>query len=184
MEIEYLITKSELNQRFRLILGDITDQTTDIIVNAANEDLILGAGVAGAIRRKGGPKIQKECNSLGKTPTGKAQITSAGNLKAKYVVHAVGPIYDRYSSQEAKVLLSDAVLNSLKILKAYNLSSITFPAISTGIFGFPKELAATTIIKAIFDFLENEGANYIIQICLFSENDLHLFQKAANNIFS
>ncbi len=123
----------KINKTFlELTQGDITDQTTDAIVNAANTALQLGGGVAGAIRRKGGPKIQEECNKIGGTYVGGAVITTGGNLKAKYVIHAVGPIHGD-EHEDAK--LKDATLNSLILADKKNLKSIAFPAISTGIFG-------------------------------------------------
>jgi O-acetyl-ADP-ribose deacetylase (regulator of RNase III) len=123
----------KINYTFlELTKGDITDQTTDAIVNAANTALQLGGGVAGAIRRKGGPKIQEECNRIGGTHVGGAVITTGGNLKAKYVIHAVGPIHGE-KNEDGK--LKDATLNSLILADQKNLKSIAFPAISTGIFG-------------------------------------------------
>ncbi|UYP44380.1 O-acetyl-ADP-ribose deacetylase [Candidatus Lokiarchaeum ossiferum] len=183
MIVEYHFTQNNIQHQINLLVGDITDQKTDAIVNAANEDLILGAGVAGAIRRKGGSSIQKECNSLEKTATGCAKITTAGNLSAKYVIHAVGPIFHDYSPSEAIYLLNRAVNNSLQIARDYNLGSISFPAISTGIYGFPKKLAAETIIESILDFLEKSSTRLLIQICLLSENDFHIFQHVANRFF-
>ena len=184
LEKIYQISKREINYSIRLIKGDITDQNTDAIVNAANEELILGAGVAGSIKRKGGPTIQEECNFLGRTPTGTAQITSGGNLKTKYIIHAVGPIYQQYSSPKANSLLFDVVLNSLLKLRELDLSSITFPAISTGIYGFPKEMAAKTMIEAINRFFNTAETNYLIQICLFSEKDFQIFLETADIYYS
>ena len=118
-----------------LVKGDITELDVDAVVNAANEHLILGAGVAGAIRRKGGPSIQEECYRIGGTFVGGAVITTGGNLKARHVIHAVGP---RMGEGEEDEKLGNAVLNSLKVAEENGLRSIAFPAISTGIFGFPK----------------------------------------------
>ena len=117
-----------------LIQGDITDQITNAIVNAANSALQMGGGVAGAIRRMGGPKIQEECNKIGGTHVGGAVITTGGNLASKYVIHAVGPIFGEHHEDER---LKDATLNSLILADKNSLKSIAFPAISTGIFGFP-----------------------------------------------
>ena len=134
-----------------LIQGDITNQTTDAIVNAANAALQMGGGVAGAIRRRGGPTIQEECNRIGGTYVGGAVITTGGNLPAKYVIHAVGPIHgDDHEDDKLK----DATLNSLKLADKNGLKSITFPAISTGIFGFPKDRCATIMLSTTVAYLD------------------------------
>lgn len=127
------------NAEISLVEGDITEQDTDAIVNAANAQLVLGAGVAGAIRRKGGPQIQLECDQIGGTPVGTAVITSGGLLKARYVIHAVGPQMGE-GSEDAK--LKGATLSSLKLADEKGLRSLAFPAISTGIFGFPIDRCA------------------------------------------
>ena len=124
------------NSIIEIIQADITDMQTDAIVNAANSQLILGGGVAGAIRSKGGPSIQAECDKIGGTFVGGAVITTAGNLKANHVIHAVGP---RQGEGREDEKLKNATLNSLKVADENNLKSISFPAISTGIFGFPIE---------------------------------------------
>jgi O-acetyl-ADP-ribose deacetylase len=170
----------------KLIQGDITDQNTDAIVNAANQDLILGAGVAGAIRAKGGAQIQQECNGIGRCEVGEAVITSGGLLKAQYVIHAFGPIFQQYKRATSILHLSNAIINSLVILEANNLSSITFPAISTGIFGFPKKLAAKTVFLAINQYLQKAKRSLVIQICLFSKVDCEIFRESVlelNHIF-
>ena len=119
-----------------LTKGDIAELKTNAIVNAANTSLQLGGGVAGAIRRKGGPRIQIECNEIGGTHVGGAVMTTGGKLKAKYVIHAVGP---RFGEEHEDEKLKSATLNSLILADKKKLKSIAFPAISTGIFGFPKE---------------------------------------------
>ncbi|MDH5390731.1 MAG: macro domain-containing protein, partial [Candidatus Bathyarchaeota archaeon] len=134
-----------------LTKGDITDLDTDAIVNAANTALQLGGGVAGAIRRKGGPRIQEECNKVGGTHVGGAVITTGGNLKAKYVIHAVGP---RHGEEHEDEKLKDATLNSLILADKNNLKSIAFPAVSTGIFGFPKDRCATMMLSTTIAYLE------------------------------
>ncbi|MHA1718207.1 MAG: macro domain-containing protein [Promethearchaeota archaeon] len=183
MEKRYIIENNEKKQTFQLIQGDITEQTTDAIVNAANTDLILGAGVAGAIRRKGGSSIQEECNSIGTCEVGGSVITNGGNLKAKYVIHAVGPIYHQYSPEKAQMLLENAIKSSLKVLEEKNLSSISFPAISTGIYGFPKQKAAKIMISTIIKFLSTASSPFFVQICLFSTEDFGIFNKEAQLIF-
>jgi len=119
------------NHILRIIQDDITNEKTDAIVNAANSSLILGAGVAGAIRQKGGPKIQEECNKIGFTPTGKAAITTGGMLHAPFVIHAVGPVWGEQSDAQSQKLLASAIDASMQILLQRKLHSITFPALST-----------------------------------------------------
>ena len=114
------------NSKIKLVQGDITELETDAIVNAANAQLILGGGVAGAIRKKGGPAIQEECNKIGDTFVGGAVITTGGNLKAKYVIHAVGPRMGEGNEDEK---LKNATLNSLKLMDEHRLKTVTFPAL-------------------------------------------------------
>ena len=127
--------------RVELVEGDITEMDTEAIVNAANDRLILGAGVAGAIRSKGGPGIQEECDTIGGTYVGGAVVTGGGNLKARYVIHAVGP---RMGEGDEDRKLGEATLNSLKRAEEHHMKSIAFPAISTGIFGFPRSAGRPT----------------------------------------
>jgi len=145
------------NRVLELVEGDITEMETDTIVNAANAQLILGGGVAGAIRRKGGSKIQQECNKIGGTFVGGAVITSGGNLKAKYVIHAVGPRMGEGNEDEK---LKNATLNSLKVADEKKLKSISFPAISTGIFGFPIQRCAEIMLRTTIDYLTRLGARH------------------------
>jgi O-acetyl-ADP-ribose deacetylase (regulator of RNase III) len=165
-----------------IIQGDITEMDTDAIVNAANSQLILGAGVAGAIRRKGGSSIQAECDLIGGTHVGGAVITKGGNLRAKYVIHAVGPIWGENADDISVKLLADAVLNSLKVLEQHDLHSISFPAISTGIFGFPKDLAAKTMIESVFAYLKSANSGIQINFVLFSQEDLETFIQTAKSL--
>ncbi len=163
-----------------IVKGDITEEEVDAIVNAANEYLKHGAGVAGAIVKKGGKVIQEESDKIGYCPTGKAVITTGGNLKAKYVIHAVGPIWKGGNNNEDE-LLYRAIRSSLLLAHEYNLRSISFPAISTGIFGFPKDRASKIILKAIFDFVkEFKGKTTIekIRVCLFDDETYSIFLKA------
>ena len=160
------------NSVLELIEGDITEMRTDAIVNAANAQLILGGGVAGAIRRKGGPKIQDECNKIGGTFVGGAVITTAGNLKAKYVIHAVGP---RMSEGNEDEKLKNATLNSLKLADDKNLKSISFPAISTGIFGFPIERCAEIMLKTTIDYLQEQTGLEKVVFCLFGQDSYEVF---------
>jgi len=155
-----------------IIKGDITEMTTDAIVNAANEHLILGAGVAGAIKIKGGPSIQEECDRKGGTYVGGAIITGAGNLPVKNVIHAVGPRMGEGNEDEK---LRNAVFNSLELGEKYNLESIAFPAISTGIFGYPIEKCARIIINEAKVFLQNSHNLRDIYFVLWDETAYSVF---------
>lgn len=155
-----------------LIDGDITEMETDAVVNAANAQLVLGGGVAGAIRRKGGPKIQAECNEKGPTFVGGAVITTGGNLKAKYVIHAVGPRMGEGNEDEK---LKNAALNSLKLADENNLRSISFPAISTGIFGFPIERCAEIMLETTIDYLNGQTGLQKVVFCLFGRDSYEVF---------
>ena len=166
--------KTKINSTvLELIQGDITEQTTDAIVNAANAALQMGGGVAGAIRRRGGSKIQEECNRIGGTHVGGAEITTGGNLAAKYVIHAVGPIHGD-DHEDAK--LKDVTLNSLILVDKHNLRSIAFPAISTGIFGFPKDRCATIMLSTTIAYLEGPTGLEKVVYCLYDKKTLDLFE--------
>jgi O-acetyl-ADP-ribose deacetylase (regulator of RNase III) len=153
--------------------GDITEQDTDAIVNAANTSLVLGGGVAGAIRRKGGPSIQAQCNRIGGTHVGGAVITGAGNLKAKHVIHAVGP---RMGEGDEDEKLRGATLNSLKVADEHQLKSVAFPAISSGIFGFPLDRCATIMLSTTIDYLrQNTGLQRVV-FCLYGNQAYNTFE--------
>jgi O-acetyl-ADP-ribose deacetylase len=162
-----------LNTELRLVQGDITELDVDAIVNAANSHLILGEGVAGAIRRKGGPDIQNECDRIGGTPVGTAVITSGGRLKARYVIHAVGP---RMGEGNEDDKLRSATLNSLRVAEDNGLHSIAFPAISTGIFGFPLDRCARIMVGTTVDFLQRTSGLNSVVFCLFSADAFEVFQ--------
>jgi len=164
-----------------LVQGDITEMDTDAIVNAANKNLILGAGVAGAIRTKGGATIQEECNRIGGAPVGGAAITTGGDLKASYVIHAVGP---RMGEGDEDRKLADATRNSLKLANEKGLASITFPAISTGIFGFPKDRCARIMLTTVAETLKKEDTSLKeVAFCLWGEETLEVFQNEAEELF-
>jgi O-acetyl-ADP-ribose deacetylase (regulator of RNase III) len=167
------------NTVINLVEGDITDLDTDAIVNAANAALQLGAGVAGAIRQKGGPRIQEECDRIGGIHVGGAAITSGGNLKARYVIHAVGP---RQGDEHADEKLKDATLNSLKLADKHNLRSIAFPAISTGIFGFPKDRCAIIMLSTTIAYLEGPTNLQKVVYCLYDHNTLEIFKQALQTL--
>lgn len=159
----------------RLVQGDLTELDVDAIVNAANAHLVLGGGVAGAIRTKGGPSIQEECDRIGGTTVGQAVITGAGKLKARHVIHAVGP---RMGEGDEDSKLSGATLNSLKRATENGLKSIAFPAVSTGIFGFPKERCARIMLDTVQQFLEHETTTLeVVLFCLWSKDDFDVFSR-------
>ncbi len=168
--------EAKINQtQIVLVHGDITKETTDAIVNAANSRLAGGGGVDGAIHRAGGPAIMEECRKIGGCPTGQAVITTGGNLKAKYVIHAVGPVYHGGSKNEAN-LLQSAYQESLKLALKYNLQSISFPAISTGAYGYPVDEAAHLALKTCIEFADKDnGIKLILHV---------LFDKLTHKIFS
>ena len=152
--------------------GDITEMGTDAIVNAANSGLVLGGGVAGAIRRKGGPQIQQECDKIGGTFVGGAVITTGGSLKARHVIHAVGPQMGEGDEDEK---LKNATVNSLKVADENNLKSISFPAISTGIFGFPMERCAEIMLNTAISYLGGRTGLEKVQFCLFGREAYQVF---------
>lgn len=165
------------NSLIKIVLGDITDLDTDVIVNAANAQLILGGGVAGAIRRKGGPKIQEECNEIGGTFVGGAVITTGGNLKTKHIIHAVGP---RMGEGNEDTKLTNAVLNSLRLMDEHGLKTISFPALSTGIFGYPIDRCAKLLISTTKKYLVGETQIKEVIFCLYSNPDYEVFRKELN----
>ena len=166
-----LIVKSS---KIKLVQGDISEVDTDVVVNAANAQLILGGGVAGAIRRKGGPKIQEECNKIGGTFVGSAVITTGGNLKAKYVIHAVGP---RMGEGDEDEKLRNATINSLKLMDDKRLKTITFPAISTGIFGYPIDKCAKIMLTTTKEYITSNTQITEVIFCLYSKKDYEIFEK-------
>jgi O-acetyl-ADP-ribose deacetylase (regulator of RNase III) len=167
------------NTILELTQGDITEQTTDAIVNAANAALQMGGGVAGAIRRRGGPAIQEECNRIGGTYVGGAVITTGGKLAAKYVIHAVGP---RHGDEHEDAKLKDATLNSLLLADKNRLKSIAFPAISTGVFGFPKERCATIMLSTTIAYLEGPTKLEKVVYCLYDKKTLEIFEDALQSL--
>ena len=158
----------------KLVQGDITNQKVDAIVNAANTSLLGGGGVDGAIHRAGGPKILEECiaikNRQGGCKTGEAVITTAGNMSANYVIHAVGPVWNGGNNNETQ-LLASAYKNSLLLACKNNIESIAFPNISTGIYGFPKQKAAMIAFNTVREFLfDNTVIKDIYFVCFDEEN--------------
>jgi O-acetyl-ADP-ribose deacetylase len=178
-----------LGGRVHLLVGDITHEAVDAIVNAANSTLMGGAGVDGAIHRAGGAKILEECRRLRLTPeysaglpTGEAVITNAGLLPARHVIHTVGPIYGQHGGQEA-ALLARCYENSLALARSHALASIAFPAISTGAYGYPQDEAASVASKAIERFLAGDIKSVRdVRLIFFSPREMKLFLN--NHSFS
>ena len=162
-----------------LVKGDITELEVDAIVNAANSRLKMGGGVAGAILRKGGWSIQEECDKIGYCPVGGAVITGAGRLKARYVIHAVGP---RMGEGDEDRKLRDATLNSLKLAEEHGVRSIAFPAISTGIFGFPKDRCAKIMLRTAVDYLKAGSSIERVVFCLYDDETYQIFAEELNRI--
>ena len=160
-----------------LVEGDITQQDTEAIVNAANEQLRVGGGVDGAINRAGGPRIQEEARKIGYCPTGKAVITTGGNLKAKYVIHAVGPIY-RDGHHGEPELLASAYRESLKLASARGIKSVAFPSLSTGVYGYPVAEAAKIALKTVKDYLAEHPEIELVRFVLFGRPTFEVFAQA------
>jgi O-acetyl-ADP-ribose deacetylase (regulator of RNase III) len=172
----------------RLFKGDITEEDSDAIVNAANSSLMGGGGVDGAIHRKGGPTILEECEKIRATmwpqglPVGRAVITSAGKLKAKYVIHTVGPVWRDGQHGESE-LLAETYQNSLTVAVSNGLKSVAFPSISTGAYRYPIEDASRIALKTIKEFLEKEDTLARVDFVLFSERDLEVYMTASGSLF-
>ena len=165
----------------RLVEGNIALMEVDAVVNAANKSLILGGGVAGAIRNFGGPTIQEECNKIGPVDVGEAVLTGGGNLKAKYVIHAVGPVYGE-GDEDGKLIA--ATRNSLTIAAEEKMNSIAFPAISTGIFRFPIQKCSEIMLRVAMEFLEEHDFPQEIIFCLYGEEAYSIFAKTLDTLTS
>ncbi|MGB8952805.1 MAG: macro domain-containing protein [Candidatus Aminicenantales bacterium] len=160
-------------KKIRLVTGNIALLECEAIVNAANQSLILGGGVAGAIKKYGGSSIQEECHKLAPIEVGQAVATSGGNLKARYVIHAVGPVYGEGNEEDK---LARATLSSLKIAKEKKIKNIAFPAISTGIFGFPINRCSEIMIHTAKNFLQTNDYPREILFCLYDDAALLVFE--------
>jgi O-acetyl-ADP-ribose deacetylase (regulator of RNase III) len=160
-----------------LVEGDITQQDTEAIVNAANEHLRVGGGVDGAINRAGGPKIQEEARKIGFCPTGQAVITTGGNLKARYVIHTVGPIYQDGFHGEPE-LLASAYRESLKLASAKGIASLAFPSLSTGVYGYPVDQAARIALKTVKAYLQDHPEITLVRFVLFGQPTFQAFARA------
>jgi len=160
-----------------LVLGDITEETTDAIVNAANSGLRGGGGVDGAIHRAGGPAILAECRKIGTCPAGQAVVTAGGNLKARYVIHTVGPVYGGGSRGEA-ALLKSAYRQSLERASERGLKSLSFPAVSMGIYGYPPEEGARVALGTVMDYLKEREGIEEVRFVLFDKKTFDVFAEA------
>lgn len=167
--------------RFELLRGDITRQDTDAIVNAANSSLLGGGGVDGAIHRAGGPRILEECQELGGCTTGDAKITQGGDLKAKYVIHTVGPVF-RDGRHGEPDLLASAYRRSLQLASDNGAHRVAFPSISTGAYGYPIALAARIALATVRDYLANHDDLLLVRFVLFSDADLTSYEQGAEDV--
>ena len=173
---------SFLEGRVVVVTGDITREDVGAIVNAANSTLLGGGGVDGAIHDAGGPAILKECREIRRTlypdglPTGEAVITTGGNLRARFVIHTVGPIYGREQEREAE-LLAACYRNSLMLARQQSLTSVAFPSISTGAFGYPKPEAAAVSSRAIKEFLKHADTLAAVRLVFFHDADARVFRR-------
>ncbi|MCK5620074.1 MAG: O-acetyl-ADP-ribose deacetylase [Candidatus Krumholzibacteria bacterium] len=169
----------------RLLQGDITQQDTDAIVNAANSTLLGGGGVDGAIHRAGGPAILAECKKIvakiGQCDTGEAVITTGGNLRARHVIHTVGPVYHGGQRGEPE-LLANAYKNSYRLAVENGLKSIAFPSISTGVYGYPIEKASRIALQTIYTLLKDDGGMDEVRFVLFSDKDLDVYRQTARDV--
>jgi O-acetyl-ADP-ribose deacetylase (regulator of RNase III) len=159
-----------------LMQADITTLDVEAIVNAANNSLLGGGGVDGAIHRAAGPQLLAECRTLGGCKTGEAKITQGYRLKARHVIHTIGPIYS--GTPHDAELLASAVQNSLRLAADHHLTSIAFPAISTGVYGYPLDEAALVILSTIIDYLKNATSLQRVIVCLYDHRALNSFTAA------
>jgi O-acetyl-ADP-ribose deacetylase (regulator of RNase III) len=164
-----------------LLQGDITDQDTDAIVNAANRSLLGGGGVDGAIHRAAGPQLLAECRTLGGCQTGDAKITKGYHLKAKHVIHTVGPIYHS-EGKKAPELLARCYQRSLELASENKLKSVAFPSISTGAYGYPLEEAAPIALRTVMDYLKRHPEIQLVRFVLFGKEAYQAYEKALKEL--
>jgi O-acetyl-ADP-ribose deacetylase (regulator of RNase III) len=176
--MEVTINKSKLE----LVEGDITTQDTDAIVNAANPSLLGGGGVDGAIHRAAGPELVAECRTLGGCPTGEAKITKGYRLRARHVIHTVGPVYHREGPTRAAELLTSAYRHSLEVASENNLRSVAFPSISTGAYGYPLEEAAPIALQTAIDYLETHTDIERVRFVLYGQRAYQVYERALQSI--
>lgn len=175
MEIEFETYK------IKILVGDITTMATDAIVNAANNSLLGGGGVDGAIHRAAGPGLLRECRTLNGCRTGEAKTTNAYKLPCRFVIHTVGPVYQAGNAVEQE-LLKSAYQSSLNEASERGLETIAFPSISTGVYGYPMDKAAKDALESIVDFMKRDCSIKIITIVLFSESYYPIWKKAAREL--
>jgi O-acetyl-ADP-ribose deacetylase (regulator of RNase III) len=176
--MEVTINRSKME----LVEGDITAQDTDAIVNAANPSLLGGGGVDGAIHRAAGPELLAECRTLGGCPTGEAKITKGYRLKARHVIHTVGPVYHREGPARSAELLTSAYRRSLEVASENNLRSVAFPSISTGAYGYPLEEAAPIALQTAIDYLETHTDIERVRFVLYGQRAYQVYKRALQNI--
>ncbi len=164
-----------------IVLGDITEQKVDAIVNAANSTLLGGGGVDGAIHRAAGPGLLRECKTLGGCPTGEARLTGGYNLSAKYVIHTVGPIW-RGGDRDEDKLLASCYRSVFAIVKEKGIKSVAFPSISTGAYGFPVERACRIALREMKAYLEGEGTGVNVVVVCFGEKVYEAYQEAYGEV--
>ncbi|HFD40514.1 MAG TPA: O-acetyl-ADP-ribose deacetylase [Anaerolineae bacterium] len=167
-----------------LVQGDITRQDTEAIVNAANNSLLGGGGVDGAIHRAGGPAILAECRKLGGCATGDAKITTGGRLKARYVIHTVGPVYWREGAERAARLLASAYRRSLEVAAEHGIRSVAFPSISTGAYGYPLAEAAPIALQTVHDYLaaQDQGEIELVRFVLYGPRAYRVYADALSRL--
>ena len=166
--------EKKVNENIYIVLGNIVDADCECIVNAANSSLLGGGGVDGAIHKAAGKDLLKECRTLGGCNVGEAKITGGYNLKAKYVIHTVGP---KYGTESCDILLRNAYINSLNLAAENGIKSIAFPAISTGIYKYPNKEAASIAISAVTDWLEETGYPMLIEFYCFDKNSYEIYSR-------
>lgn len=166
-----------------LVQGDITQQDVDAIVNAANSSLLGGGGVDGAIHRAAGPELLAECRTLGGCETGRAKITRGYRLKARYVIHAVGPVY-RDGKHDEAALLASAYRTALELASQHQCASVAFPAISTGAYGYPMEQAARIALRTIIDYLEQHPEIKLVRFVLYDARAYAVHKRVLEQVLS
>jgi len=164
-------------KKIELVQGDITELETDAIVNAANNSLLGGGGVDGAIHRAAGPKLLEECRKLGGCKTGEAKITKGYTLAAQFIIHTVGPVYYKEGQEKSNILLNGCYENCFKAAESKNIKTIAFPAVSCGVYGYPMEDACRIALQAAENILEKQTCIKKIIFVLFSENALNTYQN-------
>jgi len=167
--------------RLELLEGDITQQDIEAIVNAANTSLLGGGGVDGAIHRAGGPQILEECKKIGGCPTGEARVTTGGRLKARWVIHTVGPVYRDGKHREPE-LLASAYRNSLRLASEKGIKTVAFPSISTGAYGYPMADAAGIALRTALEYLKDHPEITLVRFALFGHAALRIYEEALEDL--